>query len=62
MITYRAHLDLRTEADLIRERVFISCVLVVQKTRRIAKAKERDFLSASQGLMFSSMAAPGSAF
>lgn len=25
-ITYRAHLDLRAEADLIREKVFISCV------------------------------------
>ncbi|KAG1749501.1 hypothetical protein EDB19DRAFT_1680511 [Suillus lakei] len=60
IITYRAHLDLRPEADLIRERVFISCVLIVQKARRNAKAKERD--SASQALMISSMAVPGGGF
>ncbi|KAG1731219.1 uncharacterized protein EDB91DRAFT_1058904 [Suillus paluster] len=58
-MTYRAHLDLRPEVDLIREKVFISCVLIVQKMRKNAKAKERDFVSASQGLMFSSI---GSAF
>ncbi|OAX32654.1 hypothetical protein K503DRAFT_776448 [Rhizopogon vinicolor AM-OR11-026] len=61
-ITYRAHLDLRPEADFIRDRVFISCVLIVQKTRKNAGAKERDLVSASQGLMFSSMAAPGTGF
>ncbi|KAG2108029.1 uncharacterized protein F5147DRAFT_696357 [Suillus discolor] len=41
-IKYRAHLDLRAEADLIREKVFISCVLIVQKTKRRAKAKEQE--------------------
>ncbi|KAG0701568.1 hypothetical protein DFH29DRAFT_875791 [Suillus ampliporus] len=61
-ITYCAHLDLRPEADLIREKVFISCVLIVQKMRKNAKAKERDLASASQGLMFSSMAVPGAGF
>ncbi|KAG1731212.1 uncharacterized protein EDB91DRAFT_1028421, partial [Suillus paluster] len=38
-ITHCAHLDLEPEADLIREKVFISCVLVVQKTGKNAKAK-----------------------
>ncbi|KAG0705754.1 hypothetical protein DFH29DRAFT_1030000 [Suillus ampliporus] len=69
-ITYRAHLDLRPEADLIREKVFISCMLVVQKTRKNArknakenvkenvKEKERDLESASQGLMYWFLALP----
>lgn len=54
-VTYRAHLDLRPEADLIREKAFISCVLIVQKTRRNVKARERDPMSA--GLVYSSMVA-----
>lgn len=43
-ITYRAHLDLRAEADLIREKVFISCVLIVQKRKKV-KVKEQDLVS-----------------
>ncbi|KAG1865421.1 hypothetical protein F4604DRAFT_1781675 [Suillus subluteus] len=60
-ITYRAHLDLRAEADLIREEVFISCVLIMQKTRKKAMAKERNLVS-SQGLLFASMTATGGGF
>ncbi|KAG1837878.1 hypothetical protein C8R48DRAFT_680199 [Suillus tomentosus] len=59
-ITYRAHLDLRAEADLIREKVFISCVLIVQK-RKIAKVKEQDLVSVTSnelGLIFFYAIAP----
>ncbi|KAG1819846.1 uncharacterized protein BJ212DRAFT_1479068 [Suillus subaureus] len=58
-IMCHAHLDLQAEADLIREKVFISCVLIVQKTMKM-KARERDSI-ANQEFMFtvSSMAAAG---
>ncbi|KAG2131245.1 uncharacterized protein EDB93DRAFT_1094487 [Suillus bovinus] len=46
-IMCRAHLDLRAEADLIREKVFISCVLIVQKTRKDAQAKKWDLVPAN---------------
>ncbi|KAG1865419.1 hypothetical protein F4604DRAFT_1625432 [Suillus subluteus] len=66
-ITHHAHLDLQAEADLIREKVFISCVLIVQKTRkkvkRKRKARERNLMS-SQEFTFTvtSMAAAGGVF
>ncbi|KAG0701573.1 hypothetical protein DFH29DRAFT_925951 [Suillus ampliporus] len=44
-----AHLDLRPEADLIREKVFISCMLIVQKT---ARAREQELAAASPGQMY----------
>jgi hypothetical protein len=60
-ITCHAHLDLQAEADLIREKVFISCVLLVQKTRKKGRARERGSMS-SQEFMFTSMAAAGGGF
>lgn len=43
-MTCHAHLILGAEADLIREKVFISCVIIVQRMRKRALAREREDL------------------